>query len=453
MQNVLQKIQALQETLKGLTMKPEHQKALDKKFRLEFNYNSNHIEGNTLTYGETELLLIFDDTRGNHTMREYEEMKAHDVAFELVKEWAADPEHVLTENNIRQLNEIILVRPFWKEAITPDGQNTRRLIEVGEYKKHPNSVRLQNGEIFDYASPTDTPIKMGELIAWYREEESNKEMHPVALAALLHYKFVCIHPFDDGNGRVSRLLMNYVLLKNGLPPVVIKTAEKQNYLAALHSADTGDLNSFVKYIGEQAVWSLELSVKAGRGESLDEPDDLDKELFILQRELRSEDIIKATATTETTCHALEANIIPLFKLIVEKCNYLEEFFLNINRNVNFDIIKAEGNIASGQIENDIVGLSEWISNYVIPRQATLRKVRFDLDLQGFKKHISAMTWHISVEVHFNPYNYSIETHINRDTPLRLPYGTKLSPEEISKIAYPLVQHVVEGIKRMNQSNK
>ena len=57
---------------------------------------------------------------------------------------------------------------------------------------------------------------MGELIEWYRTEQEKKAMHPVALAALLHYKFVCIHPFDDGNGRISRLLTNYVLLKKRL---------------------------------------------------------------------------------------------------------------------------------------------------------------------------------------------------------------------------------------------
>jgi Fic family protein len=88
------------------------------------------------------LLLLFDDTKGNHTLREYEEMKAHDVAWQLVEEWAKDAERPLTEQNIKNLNEVILVRPFWKEAITSDGQATRRQIKVGDYKAHPNSVRL-----------------------------------------------------------------------------------------------------------------------------------------------------------------------------------------------------------------------------------------------------------------------------------------------------------------------
>jgi Fic family protein len=78
MQAILSKIDDLASKLKSLLpMKPEWQTKLDKKFRLAFNFNSNHMEGNTLTYGETELLLIFDQTKGEHTLREYEEMKAH----------------------------------------------------------------------------------------------------------------------------------------------------------------------------------------------------------------------------------------------------------------------------------------------------------------------------------------------------------------------------------------
>src|ERR1017187_922608 len=102
MEATLNRIEELAGELKGLLpMKPEDRNRLDKKFRLEFNYNSNHIEGNTLTYGETELLLIFDDTIGNHNMREYEETKAHDVAYQMIEELAKDTERPLTEQIIK----------------------------------------------------------------------------------------------------------------------------------------------------------------------------------------------------------------------------------------------------------------------------------------------------------------------------------------------------------------
>jgi Fic family protein len=286
MENTLKKVIDSIEELNALKpIKAEVQKILDAKIRLEFNFNSNHLEGNTLTYGETELLLKFDKTTGNHEMREFEEMKAHDVAFKLIQEWSSDVDFELTETKIRELNEIILVKPFWKDAETQDGQKTRRLIMVGQYKEHPNSVRLQNGEIFEYASPIETPIKMAELIEWYRKEIELKRLHPIELAAMLHHKFVLIHPFDDGNGRISRLLINYVLLKNNLPPIVIKTKDKKNYLNALNQADVGNMPAFIKYIAEQLVWSLNLYINAINGISIADEDDLDKEISVFKKEL------------------------------------------------------------------------------------------------------------------------------------------------------------------------
>jgi len=326
MATLLDQIDHLANQLKEmLPIKPEDKQRLDKKFRLEFNYNSNHLEGNTLTYGETELLLIFDDTKGNHTMREYEEMKAHDVAWHFVEELALDKERPLTERDIKNLNEMILVRPFWKDAETQDGQNTRRLIKVGDYKEYPNHVRLQNGEMFYYATPTDTPILMQELIEWYRAEQGN--MHPVMLAAMLHYKFVRIHPFDDGNGRVSRLLMNYVLLRNGLPPVIIKTDDKANYLRALNRADVGDYAAFVEYIAEQAVWSLQLSLKAARGESVDEAGDFSKEVKLLKQKASGLDETKAPKLVYKIFKEIDNS---LWKKISETLSQLDSLFSDNN---------------------------------------------------------------------------------------------------------------------------
>jgi Fic family protein len=325
----LDRVDILAEQLKKLLpMKPEDQERLDKKFRLEFNYNSNHMEGNTLTYGETELLLIFDDTTGNHTMREYEEMKAHDVAYHLMEEWAKDKERPLTEQNIKNLNEIILVRPFWKDAITPDGQATKRQIKVGDYKDYPNSVRLQNGEIFEYAKPSETPMLMQELIDWHRNEENG--LHPVTLAAMLHYKFVRIHPFDDGNGRVSRLLMNYILLRSGLPPVVIKSNDKANYLRALNRADIGDYEAFIEYIAEQAVWTLQMSIKAAKGESIDEPGDLNKKLAQLKRKIGQDAYKKVDVKySNDIVRIIADNVIePLTIAWEEKLREFDAFFFS-----------------------------------------------------------------------------------------------------------------------------
>lgn len=329
---------------KLLPMKEEYQHKLDNKFRLEFNYNSNHLEGNTLTMSETMRLLAFDETDGEHTLREYEEMKGHDWAFELVKKWAIEKrDSPLTEIDIKNLNKAILVKPFWKDAITSDNQNTRRLIKVGEYKELPNSVKQSNGEIFQYTSPQNTPVEMGELMQWFRDEEEKKDLHPVELAALFHYRFVRIHPFDDGIGRISRLLVNYFLIKADFPPIVIKSEDKKNYLSALRKADSGDLEAFVDYLGEQLLWSLDISIKAARGENIDEPGDLDKKLSFLKKQLGiNAEKITEKKSREAVIWFYENNILPFAKAWEELLKKFDPLFYSRKMRILVDNYTFEG---------------------------------------------------------------------------------------------------------------
>ncbi|MBK9337348.1 MAG: Fic family protein [Lewinellaceae bacterium] len=334
LQRVLQQVDARAAELAALQpMKSEHKTRLWEKYRLEWNYSSNHLEGNTLTYQETELLLKFDQLPTEpHTLREVEEMKAHDVVVALVRQWATDPARELSEADVRALNETILVRPFWKDALTPDGQPTRRLISIGMYKEHPNSVRLPNGEVFHYTAPGDVPREMGELIDWYRTE--GRRLHPAVAAALLHYRFVCIHPFDDGNGRISRLLLNYHLLRNDLPPVVIKTEDKRNYLFALQKADAGDREAFCVYVAEQLLWSLELAVKAAKGESVEEMGDWEKKIQLLEK---SSPLNKGVAeiSNDIVYQRLSDSVLPLIIYGSDKLSLINRLFARVERRLTY----------------------------------------------------------------------------------------------------------------------
>ena len=261
----------------------EYDERLWKKIRLEWNYNSNRIEGNTLTYGETELLLIHNRTEGNHPERNYEEMKAHDLAVAKVREFAEDKERHLTEADIRSLNLLILKEPFWKEAETLDGQFTRKQIFPGKYKTQPNHVRTATGEFFKFAIPEEVPAKMQELMEWFKE---NMESPPTPIAsflAQLHHRFILIHPFDDGNGRITRLLLNYVLMRLGYPPLVIKNKDRETYFAALQKADTVNIDALTVYLGRTLVSWLEIGIKAAEGKDISEPEDIDKEVAIFIR--------------------------------------------------------------------------------------------------------------------------------------------------------------------------
>jgi len=310
----------------------ENENRLQKKIRLEFNYNSNHLEGNTLTYGQTQLLLFFDKSSGDAPVSDIEEMKAHDVALSQIIEMAKDNERPLSELFIKELNKTILVKSFWKDAVSQNGIPTRKKIEIGQYKTSPNSVLLKNGEIHEYASPEETPALIRDLLNWYQDKK--EELHPVQLAVELHYKFVCIHPFDDGNGRVSRLLMNYILLKHNYPMVIIKSEDKQSYLTALQKADTGDLMSLIEYVEKQAIASLKLSIKAGKGEDIDELGDIEKQIEILKREkLTKTKIFKTPKVSYDLINHIENDLwSPLNNLL----NKFSDFFAEIANEIHVD---------------------------------------------------------------------------------------------------------------------
>jgi Fic family protein len=213
---------------------------MDQQFMFDFNYNSNHLEGNTLTYGQTKLLLLFGKTEREALFRDYEEMKAHNVGLEMMKREARDKERPLSESFIRELNHTILAGDFYKTS--NDGEY-RYKIHTGVYKTRPNSVITPSGELFDYASPEETPAMMTDLINWYREQEQKGELSVAALAALFHFRYIRIHPFEDGNGRIARLLVNYILYRHDYPMIVIPTADRKNYLNILGQCDknTGSL--------------------------------------------------------------------------------------------------------------------------------------------------------------------------------------------------------------------
>lgn len=218
-------------------LKEEDSIRLNQKFMLEFNYNSNHMEGNTLTYGQTELLLLFGKVIGEANMKDLEEMKAHNVGLKMMQVEAAEKIHPLTETFIRQLHHTLLREDYTVYRRLPDGTTTSYVIHAGCYKTRPNSVITVTGESFEYASPEETPALMNDLVQWYNKAEVAGEMSPIELAAVFHYRYIRIHPFEDGNGRIARLMVNYILSRHNYPMIVIKTKDKANYLRALSAAD------------------------------------------------------------------------------------------------------------------------------------------------------------------------------------------------------------------------
>lgn len=196
---------------------------LSRKFTVDFNFNSNHIEGNTLTYGQTELLLLFGKVVGEAEMKDLEEMKASNVGLKMMQEQAGIKDMQLTQNFIRQLHKTLLREDYTVYREMPGGQQTSYVIHAGRYKTRPNSVITRYGDRFEYAVPEETAALMADLVDWYNEEETKGKLSPVELAALFHYRYIRIHPFEDGNGRIARLIVNYILARHDYPMIVVRS--------------------------------------------------------------------------------------------------------------------------------------------------------------------------------------------------------------------------------------
>lgn len=234
MENLDKLYQQWQE-LQPLSERKRH--LLRQRFAIDYNFNSNHIEGNTLTYGQTELLLLFDKVIGEGKLQDFVEMKASQAGLQMISDEAAHAETPLTQNFIRSLHKVLLREDYTVHYQLPGGEASSYTIHAGAYKTRPNSVITRYGDRFEYASPEETPSMMSDLVDWYNDAEKSGEYSPVQLAALFHYRYIRIHPFEDGNGRVARLMVNYILARHGWPMLVVRSRDKQEYLKALHRTD------------------------------------------------------------------------------------------------------------------------------------------------------------------------------------------------------------------------
>ena len=428
---ILSKVEKLKAELDSLRpINEEAERRIMQKFRLDWNYHSNSLEGNSLTYGETKALILFGITAQGKPLKDHFEITGHDEAIKWIEKVVKE-ETPLTETFIRQLHTLILKEPYEVDAVTPDGKPTKKKIEIGKYKTTPNHVRTQTGETFYFASPEETPAKMHDLIKWFREKKANPETNPVILAAEFHYKFILIHPFDDGNGRTARILMNFILMQNGYPPAIIKTGDKENYYRVLQQADAGILEPFIEYIAQNLARSLEIMIKGAKGESIEEPDDLDKELALLERELLAlKAKIPITKNLAIVLELFDNSIVNLTEELLKMCKRFDKFYLE--KSFHF-MINGQSSHTSEEdaLSKTRAHLSHYVDNLVNFR---FQYIHNRLPYEGFDN----VGWISGVNITFELAKFIIEDDYKENRFVKL-YGEQLKKEEINKLVRDLAK--------------
>ena len=217
-------------------------KKLWEQMQIEFAYNSNAIEGNTLSLRETQLVIQEGITVRGKSLREHLEARNHPDAIDYVEKLARK-KTVIGQDDVLRVHELLL------RGI--DDQN------AGKYRS--GQVRVA-GATFMPPSAEKIPSMISELLQTLSENPD--ELRPIELAASFHHRFVYIHPFLDGNGRTARLLMNVVLLRTGYPFTVLLKVDRPKYLRALGEADNGNPIPFANFVATCVERSLDIYLLA-----------------------------------------------------------------------------------------------------------------------------------------------------------------------------------------------
>ncbi|TAE35232.1 MAG: Fic family protein [Runella slithyformis] len=385
-------------------LEKDRELAVMQKLRLDWNYHSNHLEGNTLSYGETKALILFGITAQGKPLKDHFEITGHDEAVKWIEEVVKE-ERPLTENFIRELHKLILKQPYETKAITPEGATTYKQVKVGQYKTTPNHVKTQTGEIFRFATPEETPALMHDLLEWYRHKKQELDTEPLLLAAEFHYKFIRIHPFDDGNGRTARILMNFILMQSGYPPVVIKTEDKQLYISVLQQADADILEPFFNYIGQNLLRSLDIMLKGAKGEPIEDPNDLDKEIALLEQKLKGVgEKVQVKSSAESTNRILLKTIPMLHSEMEKVADKFKNFYFSEPEQYLHFIYSPQKPIVSFSPVSDFYALS---TNEMNEKLKAIDAVEIEYRFGSLNRVELAEKFSSKIRIKFDELKYSI----------------------------------------------
>ncbi|GHB27682.1 Fic family protein [Mongoliitalea lutea] len=181
----------------------------------------------------------------------HDHFEAMDFIFDLVKS-----ERPLTVGFIKELHHLVTQHQDYTEAINTLGEIVQVRLLKGQFKTHENNPKRDDGQVFIYCPPIHVDSEMDKLIEIY-EEQSAKELNPIILAAWVHHVFTQIHPFQDGNGRIARLLASLILIKNGLLPFTVKREDKPAYIKSLELADSNEPQQLVSFFSIEQKKSIE----------------------------------------------------------------------------------------------------------------------------------------------------------------------------------------------------
>lgn len=267
----------------------DQKKKINYKFRLEWNFNSNSMEGNTLTIEETRSVMVGNLTVNDKPLKDILEMQGHDkVITEILR--IGKGELRLSEKRICEIHKAIMHE-----------EDEAKKDKIGKWKQEPNMIYNVKGERYDFVAPEEVPERIHKLL-----DKTNAAIdailagkknapHPIDVAMDFHLEYLDIHPFYDGNGRTARILTNLILISLGYNPFWINEKDRKiyyNYISDIQGYG-GDKEVFFDYCASLILRSEQIVFNAIQNIDIDEDDDLLKEISLLKRKLEGEKFTKS----------------------------------------------------------------------------------------------------------------------------------------------------------------
>lgn len=430
------------------------------KLRLDWNYYSNRMEGGTLTRSETRSVMVGNvDVKGK-PLRDVVEMSGHDqVVLEVLK--MSKGEHRISERRIKEIHAAIMHE-----------EDSDLKKEVGQWKSTPNEIINYKNEKIEFAPPLDVPEKIHSLLntanAEYDKFEKGVETdHPVVLAAKFHLDFVTIHPFYDGNGRMSRILTNIILMSYGFPALIIKDDVRKGYYQLLADVQAygGDPQLFYAFVAERVLESQQLILDALEGKEIEEIDDIDKEIQLWKQNLTSDDkVIKRDRELQSAVY--KNSIKPLLEFLISKTAQFDDLFTEKRMTVRIENM--------GQPIENLNHLDEFFQFWKLSDRTDaqsvhhtlaadnnfnhvqhLRELNFEIYYNGFKKNgINPFDERVDLNFVFEDFAYVLKKGHKNEFVFKKLYSQEITKEERESYVIEQVKKLFDDIKsHVNRINK
>ena len=399
-----QQVDLLQEKINAHgALSDEVKKKINYKFRLDWNYYSNSMEGNTLTMEETRSVMVGNLTVDGKPIKDVLEMRGHnEVVADILK--IGKGELRVSEKRIRDIHI----------GIMHEEDKTQK-HKIGIWKTDSNYVINYKGEKFEFVAPVDVPERMHDLLnktnssidAIHQNKKPARPSggdapHPLDVTLQFHLDYVLIHPFYDGNGRTARILSNLLLISFGYPPFWVKTNERNiynQYIADIQGYG-GNPNLFFESVADMILRSQQLMLDAIEGKEISEAEDWEKQLALLKKQGKAEDELTVTKSVTSVLDILNNCAFPLLEKVMLKLAAFDELFTE--KRILF---------GSGSYQTVIMNLNDARENLLNDNDRYMNDIRFTYSLNGYKKS-GTNTFSVSIDLSWNFEQFKYRFFLN-----------------------------------------